>query len=68
MLGEKIKNYLIEHGIKQRFLAEKLELPDPVISDMLNGQRKIDAVEYYQICKALRVSLEYFFVNELVEN
>ena len=61
MLGEKIKNYLIEHGIKQRFLAEKLELPDPVISDMLNGQRKIDAVEYYQICKALRVSLEYFF-------
>lgn len=61
MLGERIKNYLVEHGIKQRFLAEKLELPDPVISDMLSGQRKIDAVEYYQICKALRVSLEYFF-------
>lgn len=68
MLGEKIKNYLVEHGIKQRFLAEKLELPDSVISDMLNGFRKIDAVEYYQICKALRVSLEYFFENELVEN
>lgn len=61
MLGEKIKNYLVENGIKQRFLAEKLKLPDPVISDMLSGQRKIDAVEYYQICKALRVSLEYFF-------
>lgn len=67
MLGEKIKNYLVEHGIKQRFLAEKLELPDPVISDMLSGQRKIDAVEYYQICKALRVSMEYFMDDEKVE-
>lgn len=64
MLGEKIKNYLVEHGIKQRFLAEKLELPDPVISDMLSGQRKIDAVEYYQICKALRVNMEYFLEDE----
>lgn len=67
MLGEKIKNYLVEHGIKQRFLAEKLELPDPVISDMLSGQRKIDAVEYYQICKALRVDMEYFMEDEKVE-
>lgn len=61
MLHEKIKRYLIENGIKQTFLAEKLSLPDSTISDMLNGYRKIDAVEYHLICNALRVPLEYFF-------
>lgn len=68
MLNERLKKFLTEHGIKQTFLAEKLNVPDYAISDMLSGRRKIDAVEYYQICKALRVPLEYFFEEELVEN
>ena len=61
MLHEKIKKYLIEHGIKQTFLAQKLGIPDPTLSDMLAGQRKIYADEYYKICNALGVSLTYFF-------
>lgn len=68
MLHEKLKKFLTEHGIKQTFLAEKLNLPDYAISDMLSGRRKIDAVEYYQICKALRVDMEYFMEDELVES
>lgn len=66
MLHEKIKKYLIDHGIKQTFLAEKLGIADPVVSDMLSGQRKISAVEYYQICQALKVPLEYFFEEDEV--
>lgn len=60
-MGEKIKRYLVDHGIKQTFLAQKLNIPDPALSDMLCGRRKINAEEYYIICKALGVSLEYFF-------
>lgn len=64
MLGLKIKQYIVERGIKQTFLAEAVGVPDSAMSDMLSGQRKIDAVEYYKICKALRVELEYFFKEE----
>lgn len=60
-LGPKIKQYLVDCGIKQTFLAQKLGLPDPAISDMLGGNRKINADEYYLICKALGVNMSYFY-------
>ncbi len=60
MLGEVIKLYLIENGIKQTFLADKLNKPDPVISEMLAGKRAINAIDYYKICNALKVDYDYF--------
>lgn len=63
-LGQKIKKFIDEHGIKQTFLAEQAEVSDSVMSKMLNNQLNIDAVQYYKICKALRVSLNYFFEDE----
>ena len=61
MLGENIKNYLNENGIKQTFLAEKTGFSDSVISDICLGNRKIEASELYRICKVLNVPLDYFF-------
>lgn len=63
-LGPLIKQYMSDNGIKQTFLAAKLNVPDSKISDMLNGVQKINAVEYYLICKALRVDMEFFFKQE----
>lgn len=63
-LGPLIKQYMSDNGIKQTFLATKLNVPDSKISDMLNGVQKINAVEYYLICKALRVDMEFFFKQE----
>lgn len=60
MVGKRIKEYLISNGIKQAFIAEKTGLTPMAVSDICNGCRKIDIVEYYKICKALNVPLETF--------
>lgn len=60
MVGTKIKTYLAERGIKQSFLAESTGLSNSIISDICLGNRKIDCLEYYKICKALNVPLETF--------
>lgn len=63
-LGDRIKAYITDRGIKQSFLAENAGVSDSVMSKMLNNQLNIDAVQYHRICKALRVDLNYFFEDE----
>lgn len=60
MIGGRIKNYLEDKGIKQRFVADKAGLTVSAMSDICNEKRKVDAVEYYMICKALAVPLDFF--------
>ena len=48
MVGERIKKYLQENGIKQTFLAEKTGLTNSQISDICIKDRKIDLpLEYF---------------------
>lgn len=61
MLGVIIKKYMTEKGIKQTFLAEKMGVSSQVINAILNENRKIEAYEYFEICKALDRPLDYFF-------
>lgn len=63
MIGTKIKDYLADNGIKQAFLAEKTGLSPSQVSDICIHDRKIDCIEYYKICKALNLELDYFFKN-----
>ena len=60
MIGAKIRAYLEERGIKQAFLVERTGLNANIISDICLGNRKVDCIEYYKICKALGVPLETF--------
>ena len=60
MIGARIKEYLTENGIKQSYLAERTGLTPSQISDICIHDRKIDCIEYYKICMALNVELEYF--------
>ena len=60
MLGEKIKQYIANSGYKFGVIAEKAGVSANVFSAMVNGKRKITAEEYFAICKALGVELEYF--------
>jgi len=60
LIGERIKEYLRENGIKQSFLVEKTGLTHSQVSDICNNDRKLDCVEYYKICKALNLSLDHF--------
>lgn len=60
MVGARIKQYLNDNGIKQAFLADKVDIPQSQLSDICNKGRSIDCVLYYKICKALNVPLEKF--------
>ena len=64
MLGLKIKAYMDARGIKQTFLADKTNMGLTTINAILNGNRKIEANEYYDICKALDKPLYFFFQEE----
>lgn len=60
MVGERIKEYLTQNGIKQTFVAEQAGITQSMLSDICNKDRRIDCVTYYRICKALNVPLEKF--------
>lgn len=55
-----IKRHLNVNGIKQRFLAKKAGIPEKRLSLILTGRIQMLAADYADICKALKVSLDYF--------
>ena len=63
MVGQRIKAYLEDHGIKQVFLSEKCEIPPMVLSKMLSGEREIKVMEYFRICQALKVDMMTFIAE-----
>lgn len=63
MLGKRIKEYLGANGIKQTYLTEETGLNADQVSRILNGAREISAVEYYEICKKLKLPMEFFLVG-----
>jgi transcriptional regulator with XRE-family HTH domain len=67
MVGSNIKNYLIENGIKQSFVADKADLTVSQMSDICNDNRNIDVVTYWKICKALNQPLDKFLPSEVAE-
>lgn len=63
-VGKRIGQYLTDNGIKQAFVADKVGIDKPKMSDICNKDRKIDCVLYYKICKALNVPLEMFLESD----
>lgn len=59
-LGAAIKEYINEHGLKQKTIAEKSGFTVQTFNAVMNGQRKLEATEYFKVCDALGVSLDYF--------
>ncbi len=60
MVATNIKLYLENNGIKQSFLSEKTGIPITTLNATLNGNRKIQIEEYFSICDALNVRLDFF--------
>lgn len=60
MLGERIRKYIVESGMKLGVVAERADIPMNTFSAMMNGKRRITAEEYFSICAALNVPIEYF--------
>lgn len=61
MLSAEIRNYLKDNGIKQAFLSDKTGLSKDIVSGICTGTRSISCIEYFKICQALNVSVNYFY-------
>lgn len=55
-----IKLFIEEAGIKQKSVAEKAGLDEAKLCMVLQGKRKLEAGEYANICKALKVPMTQF--------
>lgn len=60
MLGKLIKTYVDLKGLKQTSIAKKSGISIQALNDILNERRRVEATEYFSICRALDVSVEYF--------
>ena len=63
MVGQRIKAYLDDHGIRYTFLSEKASIPGPILTAILSGNRKIEIMEYVRICNALQVDFTTFIAD-----
>jgi len=43
-------------GLTQKQLSEKLDKPQSFVSKYENGERRIDVIEFIEICKALGIA------------
>ena len=56
-----IRQYLLDHGIKQSFVAEKCGWTKQKTNSIATGKTKITAGEYGELCDAIGVPYDYFF-------
>ncbi len=61
---QKVSQYIIENGIKQKFISEKTGIAENTLSMILNGKRKMDANEFVEIIIALGVDANYFISTQ----
>lgn len=55
-----ICEYLKEEGIRQKWLAEKIGVSEPVLSMILGKGREMRMSEYLKICEVINVEPGYF--------
>ncbi|MGN0929676.1 MAG: helix-turn-helix domain-containing protein [Alphaproteobacteria bacterium] len=56
-----------QYNISQINLAKSLGIPQPIISKIENRDRRLDVIEFVEICFALGVNPKSVF-NELIDN
>ena len=64
MLAKNIEMYLKQNGIKQSWLAEKLNVSKSTLHGILKGNTQMKADMFIHICQLLRVPPETFTEKE----
>jgi len=56
----RLKKARIEAGLRQEDVAHKLKKPQPYISKIESGERRLDVLELKQLIKIYKKSADYF--------
>ncbi len=64
---EKVKEYLIEHGISQRYFANLIGISPSNLTAMFQGKRRMKAYELIKFCETYSITLDFFKVNKVAE-
>lgn len=62
ILQELLREIRIEHSLTQEALAERLEVPQSLVSKYESGERHLSFVELFTICAALDMNISAFSV------
>lgn len=65
MVGILIKRYMQERGIELNLIAKESNIDIAEFSLMLDNKAKINTNQYYKICCALKVNVNYFYFQYL---
>ncbi len=68
MVGKYLKLYMKEKGIKQSYIAEKVNLSPQILGAVLKGQRKLEVSEFYSICIAMGADPTQIAINAGIYN
>ncbi len=67
LAGNRIKEYLAHHGIRQNYLANESGIPKKTINDIVNGRVKISIDWLQKICTVLNLPVTYFLTSKSEE-
>ncbi len=65
---QKVRNYIMEHQLKQAFVAQKAGIPIEKFNAMLDGRQRMYADDLRNICNALNVSADIFIDTTALQN
>jgi len=60
LVAKSIGEYLRENGIKQTWLADRLDIPATTLNGIINGRAEMKADMFISICRILNVPPETF--------
>ena len=63
-MGYKIKDIIKRNGIKQKDLAEKINMAKSTLNEIINSDKEPGVYKIFAIAKHLEVSVEYLLVGE----
>lgn len=59
-IAQSLRSYLLSHGIKQTFIAEKCGWSKQKVNCIVSGKQKMSAEEFSLICKVIGAPYELF--------
>ncbi|MCF8564547.1 helix-turn-helix transcriptional regulator [Alicyclobacillus tolerans] len=65
MIKTKLKRYLFENDIKNRWLAEQTGIKEQTISELVNGKRKPSLDNALKIARVLGTTVEELWGDEV---